>query len=420
MSDDSTTAVLAGPAPSPARLPRAVIALGLVSLLTDLSSEMIVPLLPAFLAGLGASGTFIGLIDGVGDTTSALIKLWSGRWSDRARRRKPPVLIGYGLSSLSRPLMSVIAAPWQALLVRFSDRVGKGLRTSPRDALIADIADGAARGRAYGFHRAMDHAGALLGPLVAYALLRGAGLAVETIFALAALPAALAMIVLATLVREPAGRAAVGGGGAGASASTAATSAAQPSSSSPADARAPLGPVFTRYMMVVALFTLASASDFFLLLRARELGASAASVLLLWALLHAVKAGLSTSLGALSDRLPRRRLIGAGWIIYAVVYLGFAFASEAWQVWVLFGIYGLYAAACEGAEKALVADLAPPGDRGRAFGWFHFVVGMCALPASLGFGVIWDRLGHVHAFVVAAGLAALATAGLGLVAAPRR
>jgi MFS family permease len=394
---------VSAPAPAPAaarrRLPATVVALGAVSLLTDASSEMIVPLLPAFLATLGASAAWMGLIDGVAESTSALLKLYAGAWSDRARRRKPLVVVGYGLASLARPMVALAQLPWHVLGIRFVDRIGKGLRSSPRDALIAEAAGEGQRGAAFGFHRAMDHAGALLGPLVAYALL-AAGLGTRSIFALAAVPAALAVLTLVLWVHEaprPAPAAAVGAG----------------LLSGP-----PLPAPLRRYLGVVAIFTLASSTDFFLLLRAHALGVPVAHAPLLWALLHLVKSSLSTPLGALSDRVPRQRLIVAGWLAYALIYGAFAFASAPWHVWLLFAVYGTYAAAVEGAEKALVADLAPAAAKGRAFGWFNFTVGVCALPASLGFGLVWDHLGPEAAFLAGAGLAAVAAIAL-VVWAPR-
>jgi MFS family permease len=382
------------------KLPATVVALGLVSLFTDASSEMIIPLLPAFLTSLGASGAFMGLIDGVADTTSALLKLATGRFADRAARRKPLVLIGYVLASGLRPLVAIAQAPWHVLAIRFGDRVGKGLRTTPRDALIADAVGADQRGAAFGFHQAMDHAGALVGPLLAFALARWLGLPVRTIFWLAAIPGAAAVTTLAIAVAE-------------------APRAAAPSATSPSPAaRVALPRPLASYLAIVAVFTLAGSSDMFLLLRAHELGVATADAALLWALLHAVKSGLATPLGALSDRVPRRRLILAGWLIYALVYLAFAAASAPWHAWALFAVYGLYGAACDGAERALVADLAPVAARGHAFGWFNFVVGICALPASLGFGEIWDHAGHATAFVVGAALAGVAAVLL-LVVGPR-
>ena len=381
------------------RLPATVVALGLVSLFTDASSEMIVPLLPAFLVTLGASATMMGLIDGVAETTSAMLKLASGIWADRVRRRKPLVVFGYGLASLARPLVALAQSSLQVLAIRFVDRLGKGVRSSPRDALIAEAALPEPRGAAFGFHRAMDHTGALVGPLLAFALM-WLGLHTRAVFALAAIPAALAVLTLVVFVREVPREP---------------IPLPPPAADGAPAPRAPFPPALRRYLVVLAICTLASSTDFFLLLRAHELGVPDVQAPLLWALLHLVKSTLSTPLGSLSDRLPRRHLILAGWLVYALVYGAFGLARSPWHIWALFLVYGLYAAACEGAEKALVADLAPAAARGRAFGWFNFTVGMCALPASLVFGIVWDRVGHGAAFFTGAALAAVAAFGLVLV-----
>ena len=373
------------------RLPAAVVVLGVVSLLTDVASEMIVPLLPAFLASLGAGGSFIGLVDGLADATSAFGKLASGIAADRGgRRRKPLVVAGYGLAAIVRPLVTFASAPWHVLALRFTDRVGKGIRTSPRDALIADAVPEARRGAAYGFHRAMDHAGAVLGALVGWALLAWTSVGVRGVFALAAIPGVLGVVVLWAGVRE-------------AAAAPRTTPAAAPPS-----IPVSLSPVLRRYLALTALFTLACSSDAFLLLRAVELGVPVASLPLLWAALHVVKSSLSTPLGALADHIGRRRTVAAGWALYALAYVGFALARSAPQMVVLFLVYGAHYALVEGAEKAVVADLAPAHARGRAFGVFHFVTGLATLPASLGFGIVWDVWGHTPALACAAGAAGLA------------
>jgi MFS family permease len=380
-----------------------VVALGVVSLLTDAASEMIVPLLPAFLVTLGATGAFVGLVDGAAETVAAFLKLGSGWWADRVARRKPLVVAGYAIAAIMRPLVAIAVAPWHVLAIRATDRVGKGLRASPRDAMLADAAPPDRRGEAFGFHRAMDHAGALVGPLLAWALLEGLAASHRTVFALAAIPGAIALVVLVVAVREPARAAAenpppaaLGAGG----------SLSHGSDSSRLPRR------FWGYVACLTAFTLGNASDFFLLLRAQELGVRAAQLPLLWAFLHLVKSTLSTPLSGLSDRIGRKRVIAGGWLVYAATYLGFAAASAPWHAWALFALYGVFFALAEGTEKALVADLAPAAARGRAFGAYNFTLGICLLPASLGFGLIWDRAGHGAAFVVAAGLALLASVGL--------
>lgn len=367
-----------------------VLILGLVSFLTDVSSEMIYPLLPLFLtAVLGAGPALLGAIEGVAESTAALLKLVSGIWSDRLRRRKPLVLAGYGLSSLARPLVAVATGPLAVLAIRFADRIGKGVRTSPRDALIADSVGPGLRGRAFGFHRAMDHAGALFGPLLAAVLLATWVSDLRIVFALAAIPGALALLLIVLKVRE---------------------SAAGELAPRPGGGFWTLVPRGTlrRYLLILFLFTLGNSTDAFLLLRAGELGVSAAHIPLLWAFFHVVKMGSVYPFGALSDRLGRRGMILAGWVVYALAYLGFARAQDAWQIWALFAFYGLFYGLTEGTEKALLADLAAPAERGAAFGWYNCAVGIGALPASLLFGALWQLAGPQAAFGFGAGLAALA------------
>jgi MFS family permease len=379
------------------RLPRTVIALGAVSLLTDASSEMIYPLLPVFLNSvLGAGPLAIGAIEGAAESVAALLKLASGWWSDRLPRRKPLLLAGYGIASLVRPLIGLAQGVGQVLAIRLTDRVGKGIRGAPRDALIADAVDPSQRGRAYGFHRAADHAGAVAGPLIAYALLTWGGVSLRTVFLLAAIPAAGAMLALIFGVREE-------------------KRAARHDARTPSLGRRGLDRRFWAYLGVLMLFTLGNSTDALLILRANELGVSAALVPILWATLHVVKAVSSTPGGVLSDRLGRRPLIIAGWVVYAVVYLGFAFASEIWHAWALFLSYGVYFGLTEGVEKALVADMVPAAVRGAAFGWYNLTIGLAALPASLIFGGLWQVYGARTAFVVGASLALVASVGLYLV-----
>ncbi|HKI03483.1 MAG TPA: MFS transporter [Thermoanaerobaculia bacterium] len=384
------------------KLGRNVLALAAVSLLTDISSDMTYPLLPIFLATvLGASATSVGAIEGAAESTAALLKLVSGWWSDRARRRKPLVLAGYTIASVIRPLIGVAQSVSQVLAIRVTDRIGKGIRSSPRDALIADSVDPAIRGRAFGFHRAADHAGAVVGPLLAFALLRWAGLDLRTVFLLTAIPGALAVAVLLFGVKEvPRSAPATGPGNS-------------------LDLKTPLGGRFWAYLGVLFLFTLGNSTDAFLLLRAGRLGVSPALVPILWAMLHVVKALSSTPGGILSDRLGRKPLIVAGWLLYAVVYFAFGRATEQWQAWALFAVYGLYFGLTEGVEKALVADLVAPDRRGAAFGWYNLAIGLGALPASLLFGALWDRWGAALAFDFGALLALAAAVGMAIVA-PKR
>jgi MFS family permease len=376
-------------------LSRTVVSLGVVSLLTDASSEMIYPLLPLFLGTvLGAGPAALGVIEGMAEATAALLKLASGRWSDTLPRRKPLVLAGYGLSSAVRPLIALAGSAAQVLAVRLADRVGKGVRSAPRDALIADAVPPASRGRAFGFHRSMDHAGAVVGPLLAWALL-ASDVPLREVFWWAAVPGGLAVLVLWRGVTEP-------------PAAREHASARAPAAEHVPTTGAPLPRVFWRYLAVLCLFTLGNSSDAFLLLRAADLGVSTAHVPLLWAAHHAVKAALGTWGGSLSDRIGRRSAVSLGWGVYALTYVGFAVAHASWQVWALFLGYGLFFALVEGAEKAFVADLVPPERRGTAYGWFHLAVGLGALPGSVVFGLVWQRLGAGTAFGMGACLAGMA------------
>ena len=380
-----------------ARLPATVLLLGLTSFLTDVGSEMIFPLLPAFVAALGASPAFFGLVEGLADAVASLLKLAAGALVDRAPAKKPFVLAGYGLAALVRPLMALATAPWHVLGVRLTDRVGKGIRSAPRDVLLAGAVPASESGRAFGFHRAMDHAGAVVGPLVAAGLLAG-GLSARGVFAWAVVPGLLSVVaVLAVRERAPAGD---DGGPAEA----------------PAKAAAPLPtrlPTRLRVALgIFAVFALGNSSDAFLLLRARELGVSLASLPLLWTVFHVSKLTSSALGGDLSDRVPRARLIVAGWLVYAATYLGFGVATRPWHVWALFVVYGAYYGLTEPAEKALVKDLAPPALRGRAYGLYHFLVGVAAVPAGVLTGALWQDYGPRAALGAGAALAALAAAAM--------
>lgn len=372
-------------------LPRAVVWIGLVSFFTDVSADMIFPLLPALMLSFGASGKALGIVEGMAEATASLLKIVSGRISDRVSRRKPLTLFGYSISSLVRPLMAFAVAPIYVLMVRVVDRVGKGLRSSPRDAMLTDLVAPSERGRAFGFHRAMDNLGAVVGPLVATALL-AAGLSLREVFFASIVPGAIALLVLSRGVVEK-----VHG-----------PTATTPTPSVPR-ATKPLPAALRRYLFVVGLFSLGNAADAFLLLRALKLGMKTELVPIAWALHNVVRALFSTIGGAWSDRFGRRPLLVAGWLVYAIAYAGFGYATEAWQVWVLFVVYGVHYSLVEGSEKAIVGDLAPPSERGRAFGWFNGIVGLAALPASFAFGKLADAYGFPLPFAIAAGLAVVAS-----------
>ncbi|MEO6326872.1 MAG: MFS transporter [Thermoanaerobaculia bacterium] len=375
-----------------APLPATVVRLGWVSFLTDVSGEMIFPLIPAFLAGIsGAPASALGWIEGVADATASTLKIVSGRLTDRAAKKKPLVLFGYGISSFVRPLVC-FAASWPVVLgVRFLDRVGKGVRSAPRDTLIAAAAPPGRRGAAFGLHRAFDNAGAVLGPLVATALILWFGASFRTVFALSAIPAVLSVVVLVFGVKE----------------------APSPASGDLKTATlAPLPVSFRRAVGVMALFTLSASSDGFLLLKARECGVSAGWLPVLWSGVNAIRAAFSLWGGGLSDRFGRKVLLGLAWLLYAGCYAAFASVTTIAGVSAVLAVYAMFGALSEGTERALIADLVPPESRGRAFGWMHGLTGFSALIASVAFGSLWDRFGSRTAFLVGAAPAALAALAL--------
>ena len=378
-------------------LPRPVWMLGVTSLCTDTASEAVYPLLPFYLTRvLGAGAVSLGLIEGFAEATSSLLKILSGHFSDRWKVRRPIVIAGYGLSSAVRPLTALVASWPQLFAVRFVDRVGKGVRGAPRDAILAACATPSNRGLVFGFHRAMDHAGAVLGPVLASLFLLAWPGRYRLLFALTIVPGALAVASL-FLVKEP--TVAVG---------TVARAAAER-----AGVAAPgwrdLPSRFFALLAVLLVFALGNSADAFLLLRLTDVGVDAAFIPLLWAALHVVKALTSVWGGAASDRLGRRAVIGAGWVIYAVVYIGFAVSTSmaALVGWIL--LYGLYYGLSEGTEKALIADLAPASLGGTAFGIYNAASGFGSLAASVAFGLVWKTVSPEAAFGMGAALAVLAT-----------
>ena len=370
-------------------LPRNVKLLGAVSLLNDIASEMIFPLMPEFLLSvLGGNHFHLGIIEGVADTLASLLKLWSGAWSDRAGQRKGFVVVGYLLAAFARPLIGLATVPWHLFAVRAADRVGKGIRTAPRDALIADSTEPSLRGRAFGFHRAMDHLGAALGPILASLFLLAYPGELRPLFLLTLIPGILVACLLIFGLRE------------------------QPASREPEEPiRLSLQPFdrnFRLYLIALVVFTLGNASDAFLLVRAEELGVPIAWLPILWCVFHLVKSAGNLAAGAVVDRIGPRPLIFAGWLMYAAVYLAFGFANAAWQAWVIFLAYGIFYALTEPAEKTLVTQLVGVERKGLGFGWFNFAIGIAALPSSLLFGWLYQQFGAAVAFTAGALLAALA------------
>ncbi len=368
-----------------------VFALSFVSLLNDTSSEIIYPLLPAFLAiTLGASPFFIGLIEGFSESVSSLLKLFSGYLSDKFDHRKFPVFAGYALSSIVRPLLAFTSSWQQVLFVRLGDRVGKGIRSAPRDAILAASVPIEKRGLAFGLNRAFDHLGAVFGSILASVLLfyisqtpdKPIAQDYRQLFLYASIPVAVALFIIIFFVHEE------------------------------KKAEIVVAPIklslkefdgnFKRLLFVIALFTFSNSTDAFLLLRAEQAGISLALIPLLWMSLHISKVVSSLVFGDLSDKVGRRKLIFAGWILYAIVYCGFAFVSNAWQALTLFIFYGVYFGLTEGAEKALVADLVPEEKRGTAYGFYNLAFGITVFPASLAFGFLWTQFGAQVAFLFSA------------------
>lgn len=380
----------AQPAASLWQLPRNIWAVSVTSFLTDVSSEMVLNLVPLFLLNvLGVSTVVIGIIEGVAESIASILKLFSGWLSDRLGGRKWVAVAGYGLSAISKPFF-LIASTWLGVAaVRWADRAGKGIRTAPRDALVADSVDERTRGLAFGFHRAADTAGAMFGLIIAFAVVWAIQATADllssstfhTIVLISLVPAFLAVLTLAAGARDvPRG-------------------AAQ---QAPRITLRGLGPNFLIFLVIVGAFTLGNSSDAFLILRAQNLGLSVLGVLGLLIVFNAVYALLATPIGSLSDRVGRRALVAGGWLLYALIYLGFAVAGTTWHIWALYAMYGVYYALTEGTAKALVADLAPAELRGTAYGSYAAIVGIMALPASLIAGLLWQGLGGWTGFGPAA------------------
>jgi len=404
------------------KIPQAVIMLGLVSLLTDAASEMIYPLIPVYVAALGSGAVVLGLIEGIAETTSAMLKLVSGIIADKTGKRKLLVLIGYSVSSFIRPLTGIVTSAWQIILIRLTDRIGKGIRTAPRDALIASSSDESIRGKSFGFHRAMDHAGAVIGPVLAIIALlvifMAGGVtdslsALRLLFLLSIIPGTLAVLTIIFFVKDQ--------------------NSDNRSGQTFSFSLKGFDRNFRNYLIIMVLFTLGNSSDAFLLYRLEEAVRSSGAVVefvnrspllegmvsnfdeaarenvinilflpLVWAFFHVIKVIFSTPLGSLSDRIGRKKVISLGWTIYFVVYLCFAFLVflpadyQLTAVFILFSVYALYYAFTEGAEKAFVADLVKGDNKGTAYGLFNFAIGLGALPASVIFGFLYSYFDRIY------------------------
>jgi MFS family permease len=365
-------------------LPRNVWAVGLTSFFMDVSSEMVINILPLFLANvLGVQTSIIGLIEGLAEATASILKLFSGWLSDKLGGRKWLAVVGYGLSAVSKPFF-YIASTWELIAgVRWADRVGKGIRTAPRDALVADSVTKETRGLAFGFHRAMDTAGAMLGLIIAVLVvwlaqkntLDLSKSTFQTVVLISLLPAFLAVISLALGAKDV---------------------PVTGQRAAPKFSLRGMGKPFIAFLVIVGIFTLGNSSDAFLVLRAQNLGVTVTGILVMLAMFNLIYALISTPAGSLSDRIGRRRLIIGGWLVYAAIYLGFAFAQAAWQVWALYVAYGLYYGMAYGTANALVADLVPENLRGTAYGTYNAIIGILAFPASFIAGLLWQGAGSWH------------------------
>lgn len=378
-------------------LNRTVVVLGAVSFLTDVASDMVVPFLPALLASVGAATWVLGLVEGVATATSSLMKFFVGTLSDRVPRKKPLVLFGYAVSNLARPLLALATAPWHVLAVRFVDRIGKGVRSSPRDALLARSTPAAQRAFAFGFHRSMDNAGAVVGAALAWGLARAYADDLRLILAVTFIPGMLSVLTVALGVRE-----------------TPSPEALEASRKPRPTLAGPMPPRLRPYLALVALFTLANASDQFLLVKARSLGLPLEALPVAWGALSLLRAVAATPGGRVADRIGKGRALALGWALYAAAYAGFALSRSAWTAGASLLVYGLYYGLTEGTELALVASLAREEELGTAYGHFNLATGLLALPASLAFGWLYPVKGGAVAFGLCAALSAVASVGMAL------
>ncbi|HMY16816.1 MAG TPA: MFS transporter [Polyangium sp.] len=387
-------------APGKNALPKTVVALGWVSLLTDAASDMIHPLVPELLRSIGAGASWLGWFEGVAEVVSTAMKLISGRMSDEPRRRKPLIALGYGIAALSRPLLALATAPIHAVLIRAVDRVGKGLRGPPRDAMVANSVPAENRGHAFGFHRMMDNFGGALGPVLAFALLWVAGLPLRTVFALAAIPGLLAVLVVLLFVKDP---------------ELAARKSAEADGSSDKHVRDKptevepfrLSGAAKRYLSALFVFSLAGSGDLFLLRRLADLGLNSAFVPIAWISLQLAKGLLNVPGGRASDKYGRKRVLALSWLLYGATYIGFGWADSWVTAWIWLGLYAAHYGLAEGGQRAIMAEFVPAHNRGRAYGRQLALEGSALLVANIAFGYAYERVGAQMAFGAAGGLAVI-------------
>ncbi len=356
---------------------RNVFVLGLVSLFMDISSEMIYPLVPLFLSSvLGVSKTYIGLIEGIAESTASIVKVFSGWFSDRIKKRKILILSGYGLSTLSRPILS-LAGSWVSVLIyRFTDRFGKGIRTAPRDAVVADSTEPSYLGRAFGFHRTMDTIGAAIGPAVAFFVLGVFAGDFRKVFWLSMVPGTIAVLLIIFFVKETVGK-----------------THTSRYKDTPRLSLKGLDIRFRHFLLVATIFSLGNSSDAFLVLRARDFGIETVKIPLLYLTFNVVYSIVSIPAGMIADKVGKRRMIILGYLLFAFIYLGFAFAKTAGHIWFLFALYGVFMGISEGVQRAFVATTIRPELRATGYGIYHTAVGLAAFPASIIGGALWQYYG---------------------------
>ncbi|MBL7071097.1 MAG: MFS transporter [Candidatus Omnitrophica bacterium] len=373
------------------KLDRNIFTLGLVSLFTDISSQMIYPLLPIFLSSvLGMGIVFIGLLEGIAEATASILKVFSGWYSDRLKKRKPIIFLGYSLSTLGKPFLYLATLGWHVLIVRFIDRVGKGIRTSPRDALVADSSLPEQRGKAFGIQRAMDRIGAFLGPLIAFAILPLLNNNLRLVFLLAFFPALIAVLIIIFFLKDK-------------------PHVRDPSKELKSFSLKDLNRDFKVFIFILAIFTLGNSSDAFLILRAKDLGVKVVFIPILWLMYNFISSATSIPLGSFSDKLGRRKTTLLGFFVYGIVYLGFAFSNSQSSVWFFMGLYGVHYGLSEGVLRAYVADLVEDKSiLATSYGIYHTVVGLCMFPASLIMGILWQSFGPHVAFSFGAALSLVA------------
>jgi MFS family permease len=362
---------------------------GLVSLFMDISNEMVYPLVPLFLTGaLGASRTTVGVIEGIAEATASVLKIFSGWLSDKLGKRKLIMVIGYGTSAVSRPVLAGASTWADVLIARFIDRTGKGLRTAPRDAIIADSTSTEKLGLSFGFHRSMDTVGAIIGPAVALAILYFLADGLRIVFLVSAVPAIAAVLLIIFFIKEK-------------------THIRKPAELPKLSLSSFNGP-FKRFIIVITIFSLGNFSDAFLILRAESLGVAKTHITVIYLALNIIYAITSTPAGALSDRIGIKKMLAVGFIFYSLIFAAFGLASSSWHMWALFPVYGLYKGMSDGRQKAYVAKLAPATAKATAFGIYHTAAGLTLLPASVIAGFLWDRFGPMETFLFASALSIIA------------